>query len=214
MVLKVDWIQTTLEDHNIHRWIWEDSLYMKYVWSASKTNIIKIINKSNYFDKCKSISTASHLQFWSYFAPQSSFAFNMTKQLKLARSGSTSANICNFMKTEYSKVWDKNFTIFKWLLLQRVICRNFWGQGWHDKKIARSRTHIKSSSAITVCLAKKFYIFKSTWQTYHTGWQLSLISFSLLTWALTLAPISGVTLHQLKIFLDWFLCVWFCLGSD
>ena len=89
----------------------------------------------------------------------------------------------------------------KWLLLQRVICRNFWGQGWHDKKIARSRTHIKSSSAITVCLAKKFCIFQSTWQTYHTDWQLSLISFSLLTWALTLAPISGVTLHHL----DWFL---------
>ena len=128
------------------------------------------------------------------------------KVLKLARSGSTSANICNFMKTEYSKVWDKNFTIFKWLLLQRVICRNFWGQGWHDQKIARSGTHIKSSSAITVCLAKKFYIFQFTWQTYHTDWQLSLISFSLLTWALTLAPISGVTFHHL----DWFQSVWFC----
>ena len=68
-----------------------------------------------------------------------------------------------------------------------------WGQGWKNQNICN---FIKVQNTLQINLSvwqKTFNIFQFTWQTYHICWQLSLIRFSILSWALTLAPIPLIT---------------------
>ena len=151
------------------------------------------------------------MQFRSYIAPRSFFAWKWQINWNFQGRGQHQQIFATLWRQNIQKSakWFSQYSNIHNKWLKESFLNTFEVRGSKSKTLQfsfRSRTHIKSSSAITTCLAKKFYIFQFTWQTYHTDWQLSLISFSLLTWALTLAPISKITLHHL----GWFLCVWFC----